>query len=172
MSALRRNGVAVSALREHRPSKQHISSFECSLHLRWKLGLTLSGRAWNASGSAMLRLFALIMICVLGVSHGAASVAAPHAAVGVHSHEHEDDHPSAGESVDAQHVDESADNDGNDSFPDDQNDVAHVHPVADMVPMFAGVPAQRLAKSGHLRPRPPGALVSTEPSPLLEPPSA
>ena len=120
----------------------------------------------------MTRLIALLMLCVLTLSHGNAGASVPHADLGVHSHAQGHDHGSA--------IDDPKDHDIN---PIDQasdtgrdapieRDVAHVHPAADMVPQVAPVSSPMFVDLGHARPPSAGPLVSIDPAPLLEPPSA
>lgn len=126
----------------------------------------------NVSASGMMRLFALLMICVLTMSHGTPGMAAPHVAQSVHSHSHGHHHDAGpGQGAAAHDADESRASDQDESRAIDQ-DIAHVHSAADMVPGLGDMPAHLVARAIHMRPPPPGPFGSTEPAPLLKPPSA
>lgn len=117
----------------------------------------------------MTRLIALLMLCVLTLSHGSAGASVPHADHGVHTHAPGHDHGSAIDDHDVDTMDEASDT-GRDAPI--ERDVAHVHPAADMVPQIAPVSSPTFVNLGHARPPSAGPLVSTDPAPLLEPPSA
>lgn len=116
----------------------------------------------------MMRLFALVMICVLTMSHGTMGMAAPHAAKVVHSPGHSYQHDGV---ASADGAAEPADGDTDESPPVDQ-DIAHVHSAGDMLPALGDIPAQHFACLVHMGPPSSGPLGSTDPAPLLEPPSA
>ncbi len=134
--------------------------------------MTLPGGVHDVSASRMTRLIALLMLCVLTLSHGSAGASVPHADHGIHTHSQGHDHGSAIDDRndhDNDPIDEATDT-GRDAPV--ERDVAHVHPAADMVPQIAPVSSPTFVDLGHARPPSAGPLVSTDPAPLLEPPSA
>lgn len=125
----------------------------------------------------MTRLIALLMLCVLTLSHGSAGASVPHADHGIHTHAQGHDHGSTIDDRDEHDMDALANgtiDEASDTGRDApvERDVAHVHPAADMVPQIAPVSSPTFVDLGHARPPSAGPLVSTDPAPLLEPPSA
>lgn len=134
--------------------------------------MTLPLSCRDASHTAMMRLFALIMIYVLSLSHGSASAAMPHASLDLHASEHSHVFDlDADYSVALQHAANNDDSGGEDT-PEPGRDVAHAHVSVDMVPYSGAVVTQLLASANLHTIRPVGPLASIDPAPLLEPPSA
>jgi len=118
----------------------------------------------------MLRFFALMMMCVMLLSHGTASVAAPHGADSAIGHIHHDD-AEASDAADRHDADPSSTL-GEGSDQDIDQDVAHGHPAADQAHK-GGLLPPRLAMRDILDP--PGndsPLTPIQSAPLLEPPTA
>ncbi|MCY7397326.1 MAG: hypothetical protein LH466_00610 [Sphingomonas bacterium] len=118
----------------------------------------------------MLRFFALMMMCVMLLSHGTASVAAPHGAEPATGHTHHAEAADA-DAADRHDADQSG-TAGDSSDQDIDLDVAHGHPAADKAHTGGLLPA-RLAMLDVRDP--PGndlPLTPVQSAPLLEPPTA
>ncbi len=118
----------------------------------------------------MLRFFALMMMCVMLLSHGTASVAAPHGAESAIGHTH---HAEA-EDADAadQHVADQSGTTGEDSDQDIDLDVAHGHPAADKAHTGGLLPARLATRDVRDTPAHDSPLTPIQSAPLLEPPTA
>lgn len=120
-----------------------------------------------AIGIAVVRLFSLLMICVLALSHGTAGLAVPHEhGLELHGSDHQAGVPDA---TDAQDSDSSALGRDKSGFPV-EGELSHNHVSADAPFRSVTIEANRLTKVAHPRPLPARQLDSANPSPLLEPP--
>lgn len=134
----------------------------------------LCGRTANASGGAMLRALALLMICVLMLSHGTMSLAAPHgpdSAIG-HTHDHAVETASADDHHEGQPDTELGDEVGDTDESTMDADVAHVHPAADEVRLTDPFGPRLASRDVRDPPVPDDPLAPVKSAPLLEPPLA
>ena len=114
----------------------------------------------------MLRFFAMMMVCVMLLSHGTAGVAAPHGAEPTIDHTHHAEDADA-DAVDRHNADKSgAAGEGS------EKDIAHCHASADQV-RNGGLLPTRLKIRDVLDPPAHGSLLTPiQSAPLLEPPTA
>ena len=116
----------------------------------------------------MLRFFAMMMVCVMLLSHGTASVAAPHGAESTIGHTHHAEDADAGaEAVDRHDADQSgAVGEGG------ETDIAHCHAWADQARNGGLLPARLKIRDVLDPPTHHSALTPIQSAPLLEPPTA
>ena len=114
----------------------------------------------------MLRFFAMMMVCVMLLSHGTAGIAAPHGVASTIEHTHHAEHAVA-DVVDRHDADKSGTADEGSEM-----DIAHCHASADQV-RNGGLLTARL-KICDVRDPPArhSALNPIQSAPLLEPPTA
>ncbi len=149
--------------------RRYLSKNQSDIDVGWRLSqiycdLFAVGRI--AIGLAVVRLFSLLMICVLALSHGTAGMAVPHEhELELHGSGHED---SAMDVLDVSGDPAALDRDQS-GFPVD-GEVSHSHVSADAPFRTASIDANRFTKAAHPRPLPSRQLDSANPSPLLEPP--
>ena len=114
----------------------------------------------------MLRLFAMMMMCVMLLSHGTAGVAAPHGAEPTIGHTHH------AEDADADAVDpHDADKSGT-AGEGSEKDIAHGHASADQVRNGGLLTARLKIRDVLDPPTHDSALTPIQSAPLLEPPTA
>jgi len=116
----------------------------------------------------MLRFLALMMMCVMLLSHGTASVAAPHGAESAIGHTHHDE---AADTVD-RHDADSSNTLGADGDQDIDQDVAHGHPAADEAHKGGLLPTRLAMRDVRDPPAHDSPLTPIQSAPLLEPPTA
>jgi hypothetical protein len=118
----------------------------------------------------MLRSFALMMMCVMLLSHGTASVAAPHGAGSAIGHTH---HAEAADADAAdRHDTEQSGTPGEGGDQDIDQDVAHGHPAADEAHKGGLLPPRLAMRDVRDPPGNDSPLTPVQSAPLLEPPTA
>ena len=126
----------------------------------------LSARTPDASGAAILRLFAITMMCVMLLSHGTAGVAAPHGAGStIDDTQHAED--ADADAVDPHDVDKSGTAGGG-----GEKDIAHDHALADQARNGGPIPARLKIRDVLDPPTHDSLLTPIQSTPLLEPPTA
>jgi hypothetical protein len=122
----------------------------------------------------MLRLFALLMICVLTLSHGTMGAATPHAPGSAidHAHDHVVETASAEDHHEVQADVAQGDETGNTDESAMDADVAHVHPAADEVRLADAIGPRLVLRDVRDPPVPDALLAPVKTAPLLEPPAA
>ncbi len=116
----------------------------------------------------MPRFFALMMMCVMLLSHGTASVAAPHGSGSGIGHIH---HAEAGDAADRHDADQSGTaSEGSDQ--DIDQDIAHGHPSADEAHKGGLLPTRLEMRDVRDPPTHDSPLTPIQSAPLLEPPTA
>lgn len=122
----------------------------------------------------MIRVLALLMICVVTFSHGTMSLGAPHGfSAASHTHDHD-----AIETQSVEDHEQTADRaaPGNFTQPSDGGvvdaDVAHVHPAADEARLANAFGVRLMLREARDFPVHDSPLAPTSTAPLLEPPSA
>lgn len=123
-----------------------------------------------ASGPAMVRFLALLMVCVMLLSHGTASVALPHGAGPAIGHTHHADAAQA--DAGDRHGSDQSGMAGEDSDQDIDLDVAHGHPAADKAHTGGLLPARPVMRDVRDTPAHDSPLTPIQSAPLLEPPTA
>ena len=126
----------------------------------------LCARTPDASGTAMPRFFAVMMICVMLLSHGTASIAAPHGAGSTIEHTHHAEHAVA-DVVDRHDADESGAADKG-----SEKDIAHSHASADQARNGVLLPTRLKIRDVLDSPTHHSPLTPIQSAPLLEPPTA
>ena len=116
----------------------------------------------------MLRFFAMMMVCVMLLSHGTASVAAPHGGESTIGHTHHaGDADADADAVDRHDADQSgAAGEGS------ETDIAHCHAWADQARNSGLLPARLEIREVRDPPTRHSALTPIQSAPLLEPPTA
>ena len=116
----------------------------------------------------MLRIFAIMMVFMMLLSHGTASIAAPHGAESMIGHAHHAGDADAGaEAVDRHDADQSgAVGEGG------ETDIAHCHAWADQARNGGLLPARLKIRDVLDPPTHHSALTPIQSAPLLEPPTA
>ena len=116
----------------------------------------------------MLRFFAMMMVCVMLLSHGTASIAAPHGAESTIGHAHHaGDADADADAVDRHNADQSgAAGEGG------ETDIAHCHAWADQARNGGLLPARLKIRDVLDPPTHHSALTPIQSAPLLEPPTA
>lgn len=130
----------------------------------------MSRSATDGSDWRVPKLLALLMICVLMLSHGTASASMPHVgAVYADSHGHDHESPTAHQ-VDDHRVPVTQDGDGDERVG--ELDIVHVHQQVDIAPLTGMT--QRVVRIRALPglPQRVARLASRRSPPLLQPPSA
>ena len=116
----------------------------------------------------MLRFFAMMMVCVMLLSHGTASIAAPHGAESTicHTH-HAGDADADADAVDRHNADQSGS-----AGEGGETDIAHCHAWADQARNGGLLPARLKIRDVLDPPTHHSALTPIQSAPLLEPPTA
>lgn len=118
----------------------------------------------------MVRFLSLLMVCVMLLSHGTASVAAPHGAEPAIGHTH---HAGAGDAVAADRYDaDQSGAAGEGSGQDIDQDFAHGHPSEYQAHKDHLLPARLAMRDVRDPPAPAAPLTPVRSAPLLEPPTA
>ena len=116
----------------------------------------------------MLRFFAMMMVCVMLLSHGTASIAAPHGAESTIGHTHHaGDADADADAVDRHNADQSGS-----AGEGGETDIAHCHAWADQARNGGLLPARLKIRDVLDPPTHHSALTPIQSAPLLEPPTA
>ena len=116
----------------------------------------------------MLRFFAMMMVCVMLLSHGTASIAAPHGAESTIGHTHHaGDADADADAVDRHNADQSGS-----AGEGGETDIAHCHAWADQARNGGLLPARLKIREVLDPPTHHSALTPIQSAPLLEPPTA
>ena len=116
----------------------------------------------------MLRFFAMMMVCVMLLSHGTASIAAPHGAASTIGHTHHaEDADADADAVDRHDADKSGT-----AGEGSEMDIAHSHASADQARICGLLPARLKIRDDLDPPTHHSPLTPIQSAPLLEPPTA
>ena len=118
----------------------------------------------------MLRFFAMMMVCVMLLSHGTASVAAPHGVASTIGHIHHGEDADA--DADSGAVDRHDADKSGAAGEGSEMDIAHGHSSADQVRNGGLLPARLKIRDVLDPPAHDSLLTPIQSAPLLEPPTA